>query len=270
MTRRRPLWGRRQWVRLALAVIGLGMFLGCSWVVLAPQLWSTSNVVAQHGIGKWIWNRLHPTRPATGSPGHYTFTFRIGGISWTILAKRLIAQAPDGSLQDIGPRDATSDYAPLWVAPDGWTGYYITGSCTETAAGLWAHTRTEIEFQTRIEPIHGGGVTLNQADLLRLFWDTVDREGRLEFPSTIASLRSHGAAAAQKIVWKGVAINVLTLLGLGMFLWCNWANGRDTWILWRRCRSGLCFECGYDIRNSAGCTVCPECGSARDTALSGA
>ena len=275
MTRRRPLWGRRQWTRLALAVIGLGMFLGCSWVVLAPQLWSPSNAVAPHGIGQWIWNRMRPTRPATGSPGIYTYAIRIGGISWTILAKRLIAQAPDGSLHDIGARDSSADYLPNWVAPDGWTGYYITGSCTMSPDGVWAGSRTRLEIATAIQPIQrasGPYPPLNHTDILQLFWDAVDQQGRLPVRRAKPSLVATGMWTGSKANWSGYALNALTVLGLGTFLWFTL---RFLWDWWRahriRARAGKCLVCAYDLGGLPEATsVCPECGSARGRSLSDA
>jgi hypothetical protein len=255
-------WGKRQWVRAVLAVIGLAVFAACSWMVLAPQLhhWEI-----RRGIGGWVCDRIDP--PPIG------FFSRA----------REHGDRRDASIVLL--RDGTY-YAPAWnskrdiieglpaALARGERAWLIEIYQSQEDFGRWSATRRRMHAYLSDDEAVGP----YDED-----WDYAPPESSeaaiaMRKPA-VEALQQRGLESARRggleLIadgdWTGTfglpsgyAINIATLLGLAMFLWCAPLTVRDAWRAWRFRGATACKSCGYDLRGLPdGAPACPECGSPR-------
>ncbi len=256
---RASAWGKREWGHVALSVVGLVMVMWCSWMVVWPQ-WN--GAAARRGIGGRIVNQF--VKSWNGIPCFYSYP----GGGGALMGACFLHRTADG-FEDQNPvpegRAAVSSERPDEGAMDDW---FVSMTWQSWDDGWWATTlRTNEAFLTEslIEqvprPRQNGPFPEDVGAAVRWFAMTELRSAvDQRFPTCDAeALARDGVYRWSDVVWKGHAINVATVVGLGMWMWFTPVVVMDV-VRWRReRRRGRCTKCMYDVRGLAG-SVCPECG----------
>jgi hypothetical protein len=249
-------WGKRQWVRLAMCVAGLGIVAVTTCVVIAPQWHSFPS---RHGIGGWVCRVLQgpPILHASGSGNHQDravvrdhLGFHDEGYAWDSSAALAFDRAR---------RDGTDAY---WVP-------IVEYSRTN---GLWAATRVPYDTSIVISKAIGSEKTEWDSDpslsheheraIRQVALNATLTNGWLKAPSALPALIAKSEANSIHIIWSGYALNTVTILGLAMFLCFAPFTIRDARRAWRFRGSTTCKSCGYDLGGLSGAApLCPECGA---------
>jgi hypothetical protein len=258
-------WGKRQWVRLAMCVVGLVLVVASSWMVLTPQWTLRSN---SHGITRKVFQWLHHNHFVIHNRQHHLEMLK--EVKYTHGSRYF--RLREGGITDLGESWARGVAEKLAETSNKEVGVVYRGlaAVAFTRRGTWGCTSTEWAGQVSVTPLdllhevmlpgqHKSPESV--AGAVHAFWRV---EHSLPRPRNVEALPTGGPFRTREVHLSGHLLNTATILGLAMFLCFSPFTIRDARRAWRFRGSTTCKSCGYDLRGLSGATpLCPECGTAR-------